>query len=575
MITEEMVKCFNFVDDNGYTILHYIARDYNECPCYKKCMRKVLKCKKIQNFINIQENINGDTALHIAVKNGNNELSDVLIRYGADPNIRNKVGLRVGPGPCMAESELKRISPVTVEYVNPEQSISDVVKKFFGKPQHYSPDTIGIDKLTLSSPKIEKKCNMCNIIDTNLLMRKQEQAGGSPTDTIGLNSVKNIINKYIYSNSSKQSGGECPDEYKQSGGECPDEYKQYGGECPDEYKQYGKGCPDENKQYGKGCEYKQFGGGYDLINMMKKQSYSPYSTETLHWNDTKTIDHLDNLINDIDQIGGKKRKKSIKRKKSKKGKKSRKKSTMKKTKRVIKKKKGKRKVKGVKRVRRAFELSRLLGRQTDEIRQRVLEKINTLLKKMTKKAVDEVMAMTYRAMLWNMVKEKFPDMKSNLDKHIEMEKLTTADTIKEITKKHKNKIDEISKHIKEKMEKRKNKVPKIARMTEDSESPVVMSESPEMENLSSTSDMSRINVNQFSPTSEYNIDKDSEYVEDEDVEELPEEIMEAMEYSATSSNVPKFSAISEMKKISPADIYSTTSPASIPDISVSATSNSI
>ena len=48
--------------------------------------------------------------------------------------------------------------------------------------------------------------------------------------------------------------------------------------------------------------------------------------------------------------------------------------------------------------------------------------------------VDEFTAKVYRAALWNMVKAKEPPIVGNLEKHIEMEKMITEETLKGIKK---------------------------------------------------------------------------------------------------------------------------------------------
>ena len=87
------------------------------------------------------------------------------------------------------------------------------------------------------------------------------------------------------------------------------------------------------------------------------------------------------------------------------------------------------------------ELSRMIKNQASEIHDRVIKKIMELLK------VDEETAGHYKAGLYQMVKDK-PEQLSNLDRAIEMEKLTNKKVLDTID------IDRISRERKEKREQR-------------------------------------------------------------------------------------------------------------------------
>lgn len=105
--------------------------------------------------------------------------------------------------------------------------------------------------------------------------------------------------------------------------------------------------------------------------------------------------------------------------------------------------KGKRKLKmnNDESVNRPSELYRLLNRQTDDIRKRILEKIMDIM------GIDEETAFCYRAALWRKIKEEHPEMKTSIEKHVKMEKMTTK---KELSKISKDKIKEIQEHMKKK-----------------------------------------------------------------------------------------------------------------------------
>lgn len=87
---------------------------------------------------------------------------------------------------------------------------------------------------------------------------------------------------------------------------------------------------------------------------------------------------------------------------------------------------GLKKKKATKNVSRGDQLSRLINNQASEIHKNVVKKIMELME------VEEEAARDYKAALWRMVKEKNPDMKSNLDLSVEMEKLVKKPTLKKI-----------------------------------------------------------------------------------------------------------------------------------------------
>ena len=89
-----------------------------------------------------------------------------------------------------------------------------------------------------------------------------------------------------------------------------------------------------------------------------------------------------------------------------------------------------------------YELSRVVDNQSTKIHEKVVKDIQKLMK------VDEETAKAYKAGLWKRVNELYPTEKSNLNKSVEMEKMTTKD---ELAKIDVEKIkDNIKKHFAEK-----------------------------------------------------------------------------------------------------------------------------
>merc|ERR1712070_756149 len=85
---------FRDTDKNGNTILHTAVEKENHVAI--KIILDFIKKNNLENIINIQNN-NGDTALHISLKNNSGHvIANLLIDYGADTSITNNNGESVG-----------------------------------------------------------------------------------------------------------------------------------------------------------------------------------------------------------------------------------------------------------------------------------------------------------------------------------------------------------------------------------------------------------------------------------------------------------------------------------------------
>jgi hypothetical protein len=107
---------------DGKTILHYILHNYNSMPEAHNIIATILSRNDVRNYINKREDVSGDTALHIAARNGNNHICAMLIKAGADPKIRNSNGLYI-----ISESEPDNIlSPSrTIHYSDSDNVHTD------------------------------------------------------------------------------------------------------------------------------------------------------------------------------------------------------------------------------------------------------------------------------------------------------------------------------------------------------------------------------------------------------------------------------------------------------------------
>ena len=103
LILQDCIHNFGRQDEHKNTILHYLVsykckcelnKHTDECVIVNNAITKTLQHPKIKSFINIQNDM-GDAPLHIATKLENSNLSDKLIRAGADKTIKNNDGADV------------------------------------------------------------------------------------------------------------------------------------------------------------------------------------------------------------------------------------------------------------------------------------------------------------------------------------------------------------------------------------------------------------------------------------------------------------------------------------------------
>ena len=106
---------------------------------------------------------------------------------------------------------------------------------------------------------------------------------------------------------------------------------------------------------------------------------------------------------------------------------------------------------------RSEELGKMIDQQASKLHDQTKEKIKLILtenkKEFSIKKNDDIdkMIRAYKAALWQMVKEKFPDIKSNFDMSVELEKLATKENLKQLD------IDKWMQVVKDADEKRKSK----------------------------------------------------------------------------------------------------------------------
>ncbi|KAJ3037505.1 transcriptional regulator swi6, partial [Rhizophlyctis rosea] len=93
-------------DDEGHTILHYVAEatsvrsNWPAAHYYARCLGEFLhkdrhggRVKRYRGWLNAKDKVNGDTALHLACRNGSRLVVEILLRLGVDQEEVNFVGL--------------------------------------------------------------------------------------------------------------------------------------------------------------------------------------------------------------------------------------------------------------------------------------------------------------------------------------------------------------------------------------------------------------------------------------------------------------------------------------------------
>ena len=80
-------------DENGNNFLHYLSMRGDE-DLLKEYLNKALIDGNIENIIN-KTNNDMETPLHLAVKNNNQEVCQILIDYGANKDLKDKNGYKV------------------------------------------------------------------------------------------------------------------------------------------------------------------------------------------------------------------------------------------------------------------------------------------------------------------------------------------------------------------------------------------------------------------------------------------------------------------------------------------------
>lgn len=449
-VDKDLITSYQYQDENGNTLLHYLALDYDSTW---KIIEKILKRLDVKSFINIQ-NKNGDTPLILAVIGAQHDLCEKLIAHGADKAIKNKQQYCVD-----TETDTQTYSPINVKPLRKENLVFNKIKS----------NKQGENQVEIFNPIIEflkQKPVQSNTTDpySFTAMQGNTETDRSPRLSIdSMDTEKFIIQMTNKLNKRRKSETFTDDLLKQ--------LEQNGG-C---------GCANNQSDLSQNedtdyllNEFKaQNGGGINysdteqLINTLKHAMNQNQEQQGGNTNYSETEQLLNKLKNYMDQPQNYDQQGGVKKK----GKAQKNKTVKKQNKHVM----GKRTIPKFNEgaidnddmtERRGDELSRIINNQTSEIISCIIKKIQEIITKNKKdfekvsaevaKGTEEV-ARIYKAALWSEVKNDSKNTtKSSLDVAVEVQKILSKEKLLKVDYKEWESI--IKKHQEEKEKERKNKM---------------------------------------------------------------------------------------------------------------------
>ncbi len=132
LVNSPIIKKINYQDNHGQTILHMVLNNLVTGKNTQKVniiTDVILTRPDIKDLINIQD-VNGNTALHLAVIAGQDVLCDKLIKAGANPLLKNNAGLFIE-----SETETAENQPINVEQVVNEKPVTASESVFISKKE--------------------------------------------------------------------------------------------------------------------------------------------------------------------------------------------------------------------------------------------------------------------------------------------------------------------------------------------------------------------------------------------------------------------------------------------------------
>lgn len=184
------------IDGKNMNVLHHIVSNVNKIKGPEIHIAKILKHPNAKQIIN-QQDVFGNTPLHLSVVFGYHGVTDALIKAGANQNIKNKDGMRVKLKPNNTNNMTDTLN-ASEELMNVRNNISKTDSDtVYGST---IVDSI-INMFTGKSNKIHPTKN--NSI-------KNATVSDDSINTISTNNFLNMIKSYVdmgTSNTMKQSGG--------------------------------------------------------------------------------------------------------------------------------------------------------------------------------------------------------------------------------------------------------------------------------------------------------------------------------------------------------------------------------
>ena len=206
-IYNQIHNCDNMLlSKNGENnIFHYLIKDYSlNTPLIQKILQELLKKSHAKELLNMK-NSEGDTPLHLAIKNNLNDVADILCKYGADKSIINNEGY------CVSEMSSTNEFPRKSEQQPIRKSeISKNLKKILGLNKEnvfsqYSPENEG--------QQVKSSDNQMTDTDEffNKLEKSMENVQGW-TNTKEILSSQYNINDVIAKSGGSNSNNELPED---------------------------------------------------------------------------------------------------------------------------------------------------------------------------------------------------------------------------------------------------------------------------------------------------------------------------------------------------------------------------
>jgi hypothetical protein len=393
LIFLKRVKKYNMQDNNGDTILHHLVRNFNHTDVNIQLIKELLDqlqqndCKEL---LNIQNN-NGDTVAHIACKlqQPSHELIKLFEEKGANLKLSNKEGEIISTDTISNTQSAHNTNQNAPNIVNPLTGggIGKSVKGYYGS---YNLSSNTYDTLSMGQINSDD-----GITETEFINKLQNKIGGSYVNTMNTDAIHDYLNgqhdyndKYInnINNKLNEDTESFLSNYMQGGGNGnEDENGVNAGDENLNTETFIKNMVDKYLNNNNSQAHTQtHTGGYantSVKGSRKLNIYSDYNNENNNANNAN--------VNDMEGGAKKKSKKVTSRKPN-----------------------------------RNFEsdLNRLVKNQAGEI---MKEAVKTIMDKLN---VDEETAKNYKAVLWAMVKEKFPN-EPNLNQAIELQKMAQKKTV--------------------------------------------------------------------------------------------------------------------------------------------------